>query len=181
MAQIRWRGTAKFFLWPRHWMGVGGQRHAPSALPSTKARNSLYRRMGGPQARSGRVRKISPSTGFDPRTVQPIARRYIDWAIPDYIIRLFFSIFNPLIFLISLIPFVELSPCLHIPSKRTLKQVFTLEMAHNTTQLCNPHVSTCIYVFICKQNRNVIVYMPTQLITRWGLRSSGVLCSDRYL
>jgi len=36
----------------------------------------LYRRMGGPQGRSGHVRKISPPPGFDPRTVEPIASRY---------------------------------------------------------------------------------------------------------
>ena len=34
-----------------------------------------------PQGRSGRVRNISPPTGFDPRTVQPIASRYTDCAI----------------------------------------------------------------------------------------------------
>jgi len=28
----------------------------------------LYRRLGGPQGRSGQVRKISPPLGFDPRT-----------------------------------------------------------------------------------------------------------------
>jgi len=39
---------------------VGGQRHAPSALPMGKTRYPLYRRLGGPQSRSGRVRKISP-------------------------------------------------------------------------------------------------------------------------
>jgi hypothetical protein len=31
--------------------------------------------------RSGRVRKISPPPGFNPRTVQPVASRYNDWAI----------------------------------------------------------------------------------------------------
>ena len=36
----------------------------------------------GPQGRSGRVRKISAPRGFDPRTVQPVASRYTDWAIP---------------------------------------------------------------------------------------------------
>ena len=36
----------------------------------------------GPQGRSGRVRKISPSPGFDPRTVQPVASSCIDWAMP---------------------------------------------------------------------------------------------------
>jgi hypothetical protein len=30
----------------------------------------------GPQDRSGLVRKILPSPGFDPRTVQPVASRY---------------------------------------------------------------------------------------------------------
>jgi hypothetical protein len=37
-------------------------------------------RLGGPQRRSGQVRKFSPPPGFDPRTVQPIASRYNDWA-----------------------------------------------------------------------------------------------------
>ena len=63
-------------------MGVGGQRHAPAALPPGKTRYPLYRRLGGPQGRSGRVGKISPVPGFDPRTVQPVRSRYTDWAIP---------------------------------------------------------------------------------------------------
>ena len=41
-------------------MVVGGQRHAPAALPPGKTRYPLYRRLGGPQGRSGRVRKICP-------------------------------------------------------------------------------------------------------------------------
>jgi len=36
----------------------------------------IYRRMGGPQGRSGHVRKISPPPGFDPRTVQPVTVTY---------------------------------------------------------------------------------------------------------
>jgi len=61
---------------------VGGQRHAPAALPPEKTWFPLYRRLGGPQGRSARVRKISPLPGFDPRTVQPVASRYTDWATP---------------------------------------------------------------------------------------------------
>jgi hypothetical protein len=61
---------------------VGGQRHAPAALPPGKTRYPLYRRLGGTQGRSGLVRKNSPKPAFDPRTVQPIASRYTDWAIP---------------------------------------------------------------------------------------------------
>ena len=45
-------------------MGVGGQRHAPAALHPGKTRYPLYRRRGGPQGRSVRVRKIFPPTGF---------------------------------------------------------------------------------------------------------------------
>ena len=58
--------------------GVGDQRHAPAALTPGKTRYSLYRRLDGPQGRSGQVRKISPQPGFDPRTVQPVASRYTD-------------------------------------------------------------------------------------------------------
>ena len=58
--------------------GVGGQRHAQAVLPPGKKRYPLYRRLGRPQGRSGRVRKISPPPGFDPRTLQPVASRYTD-------------------------------------------------------------------------------------------------------
>jgi hypothetical protein len=53
-------------------MGVSGKRYAPTALPPEMTRFSFYRRLCGPQGRSGRVRKISPLTGFDPRTVKPV-------------------------------------------------------------------------------------------------------------
>jgi len=59
-------------------MEVGGQRHAPAALPPEKTRYPLYRRMGGPQGSSGWVRKILPSQGFDSRTVQPVESGYTD-------------------------------------------------------------------------------------------------------
>ena len=59
-------------------MGMGGQRHVPTALPPGKTRYLLYRRLGGPQGRSGGVQKISPPPGFDHRTVQPVASRYTD-------------------------------------------------------------------------------------------------------
>ena len=42
-------------------MEVGGQRHAPAALPPGKTQYPLH---SGPQGRSGRVRKISPPTGI---------------------------------------------------------------------------------------------------------------------
>ena len=43
---------------------MGGQRHAPASLPQGRTRCLLYRRLGRPQGRSGRVRKTSPPTGI---------------------------------------------------------------------------------------------------------------------
>jgi Rad3-related DNA helicase len=66
---------------------VGGQHHAPAALHPGETQYPLYRRLGGPQGRTGRVQKISPPPGFDPRTVQPVA---IPTAIPaPYVIDTF--------------------------------------------------------------------------------------------
>jgi hypothetical protein len=52
--------------------------------PGKWTRYALYRRLGGPQGRSGRVRKMSPPPGFDPRTVQLVASRYTDYVIPAH-------------------------------------------------------------------------------------------------
>ena len=49
-------------------------------LPPGKTRYPFYRKLGGPQGRSGQVRKISSPPGFDPRTVQPVTSGYTDWA-----------------------------------------------------------------------------------------------------
>ena len=75
---------------------MGGQRHGPVALPPGSTRYPLYRRLGGPQGRSGRVRKISPPSppGFDPRTIQLVAIRYTDWAIPAETCRNFFCVYK---------------------------------------------------------------------------------------
>jgi len=58
--------------------GADVQRHAPAVLPLGKTAYQLCRRLGGPQGRSGRVRKISLQPGFDPRTVQLASSRYTE-------------------------------------------------------------------------------------------------------
>jgi hypothetical protein len=67
-------------------MGVGGQHHALATLLLGKTCYPLYRRLGGPQDRSGQLWKILPPPGFDPRTVQPVASRCTDYAIPAHLI-----------------------------------------------------------------------------------------------
>jgi hypothetical protein len=64
--------------------GMGDQRNAMAALPPRKTQYPLYRRLGGPQGQPGRLWKISPPPGFDPRTAQPVASLYTDWAIPAH-------------------------------------------------------------------------------------------------
>ena len=49
-------------------------------LPSGKTRYPLYRRLGGPQGRSGRAENLVP-TGIRSRTAQPVVSRYTGWAI----------------------------------------------------------------------------------------------------
>ena len=58
--------------------GEGSASRPDRSLTPGKTRYPLYRRLGGPQGRSGQVWKISPPLGFDPRTVQPVASRYTD-------------------------------------------------------------------------------------------------------
>jgi hypothetical protein len=66
--------------------GHGTRRSEESAtrprrsLPPGKTRYPLYRRLGGPQGRSGQLRRISPPPGFDSRTVQPVTSRYTAYA-----------------------------------------------------------------------------------------------------
>ena len=65
---------------------MGRQRHAPAALPPWKCRYSLYGRLCGLRGRCGRVRKISPLPRLDPRTIEPVANLYTDWAIPAHLL-----------------------------------------------------------------------------------------------
>ena len=48
-------------------------------LPPGKTRYPFYKRLGGPQGRSGRAKNLVP-TGIRSRTVQPVVSRYTDWA-----------------------------------------------------------------------------------------------------
>ena len=52
---------------------MGGQPHVPAASTPEKTRYPLYRKLGGPQGRSGRVESLVP-TGIRSRTVQSVAQ-----------------------------------------------------------------------------------------------------------
>ena len=64
-------------------MGVGGQRHAPVALTLGKEPVPIVQEavwFPGPVWIG--AENLAPRPGFDPRTFQPVASRYIDWGIP---------------------------------------------------------------------------------------------------
>ena len=74
------RGIAYSFLTTEPKGSEGSASRSGCSLPPGKTRYTLYWRLGGHQGRSGQVRNISSSPGIDPRTVQPVASRYTDYA-----------------------------------------------------------------------------------------------------
>jgi len=60
--------------------GEGSASRPGRSLPQERPWYPLYRRLGGPQGRSGQVWKILPLLEFKPQAVQPVASRYTDWA-----------------------------------------------------------------------------------------------------
>ena len=63
-------------------MGVRDHRHAPAALlPGKRPGTHCIGGLVGPRAGMGRCGKSCLPPGFDPRTAQPVANRYTDWAI----------------------------------------------------------------------------------------------------
>jgi hypothetical protein len=69
-AQRGGKGLALSFLLTLELVGLAGKRHVPAALSPGITPYRLYRKLGEPQGRSGRVRKISLPLRFDPRTFQ---------------------------------------------------------------------------------------------------------------
>ena len=79
--------------------GGGWSTPRPGRFTSGKeTRYPLYRRLGGPQGRSRRLRKISPPPGFDPLTVQPVPTTL---SRPTYNIFIIYNIYFYLIYLIQ--------------------------------------------------------------------------------
>jgi len=65
-------------------MGVGGQRHAPAALPRERPGTRCTGGWVGPRAGLDGCGKNLPPPGFDRRTVQAVACRYTNRAIPAH-------------------------------------------------------------------------------------------------
>ena len=79
-AQRRSSGIALLFNLGARWDGWLTPRLG-RFTPGKKSRYLLYRRLVGPDGRSGRLRKFSPPRGFEPLTTSPWRSRYTDYAI----------------------------------------------------------------------------------------------------
>jgi hypothetical protein len=97
------RSIALLFLTSALEGGEGSASCPSRTLPPGKTRYPLYRRLGRPQDRSGEVRKISPSPGFDPRTVQPVGSRCTDYATRPTN-KLIYNVYNSA-YILYIIPF----------------------------------------------------------------------------
>jgi hypothetical protein len=75
------RGIALPFLELRRYMGWVVNATPPSLYPREREGYPFCRRQDRPQGRFGRMSKILPLPGFDPRTVQTVADRYTDYAM----------------------------------------------------------------------------------------------------
>jgi hypothetical protein len=62
-------------------MGVGG-RHAPAAFTPGKDPVPILQEAGWAPGLVRTSAEILPPPGFDPRTFQPVASRYTNYAIP---------------------------------------------------------------------------------------------------
>ena len=58
--------------------GGGWPTPRPRRFTPEMSRYPLYRKVGGPQGWTGRVRKISPLPGLDPGPVETVASHYTD-------------------------------------------------------------------------------------------------------
>jgi hypothetical protein len=67
-------------------MMVGGERHAPTALPPEKRPFTPFTGGGvGPSACLDGCRKSRSPPGFDLQTVHAVASRYTSYAIPAHL------------------------------------------------------------------------------------------------
>ena len=67
----------------------GQATKAQPFYPRGRTRYPLDMALGGSQSRygcCGEKKILLPLPGFDPRTVQPVASRFIDWAIPAHMV-----------------------------------------------------------------------------------------------
>ena len=138
-------------------MRVDGPPRPGCFTPGKETWYSLCRRLGGLQGRSGRLRKISPPPGFDPRTVQPVASRYTDWAIPAYILYSINTFF-----------FVMKAECVYSTVQAECLNIIRVSFRHRIA-------FSCTLISLCVARHGVSCTIETQGHAKGSWKSSVVI------
>jgi hypothetical protein len=174
-------------------MRVGGQLHAPAALPPGKWPSThCIGGWVGPNAGLDGCGKYRPPPGFDPRTVQLVASRYTDYAITVGIIvynvkwlcllnRMLYyynscAILDPIyyhlvsVFNINSIPFMSFF-LWGLPSPHG-KFTYCAGVAGRQSQPVENHS-----VYVCRPKRRTLVKLEQQIRDTFLLTSKGKVLS----
>jgi len=103
-------------------------------LPPGKTRHPFYKRLSGPQGRSGRAENLV-HTGIRSRTVQPVVSRYTDWATrPTRCNNIQFTYICKLLYMFRLVfpPIISSSyHCIYRPLLQTVVSVTLTTVSSN--------------------------------------------------
>jgi len=130
MAQRVGRGIALLFMTAALEGGEWSVARSGRTLPPGKTRHPFYRRLGGPQGRSGRPDNLVP-TGIWSRTVQLVVIRYTDWATGPTLIHKYIYIY---IYILFYYPFNQFNKTIR-KGRRGLKQlmIYKTNLSHQFT------------------------------------------------
>ena len=144
-------------------MGVGGQHHARGKETHCQLYRYLYGWASGPVWTG--EENLAPPPGFDPRTVQSVARRYTDWAIqaqPAWLIQTFTTI-------LPAWPYVVGLPNLAILLVALLQRIFILNINLSDTVLV-------FYRSVLKSHNGTSFYDTSVNLTSFtSTQQSGIL------
>jgi hypothetical protein len=120
-------------------------------LPPGKNRYPFYRRLGGPQGRSGRTENLVP-TGIRSRTVQPVVSRCTDWATrPTYS-----YVVTSIVHRVNILSFTPWSSKLPLPSIISSRKVYTFPTSLQALLFVSLYLWISGFLFWSLHKSNVI-------------------------
>jgi hypothetical protein len=139
-------------------------------LPPGKTWYPLYRRLGGPQSRSGRAENLAPP-GFNPRTVQPIVSRYTDWATRPM------CKYNH-----------KNTNIIHVQAHGTCNKHFCFEGVHSKHSICQCQCRTIATLYraplsmqTLSHTRSELTLIPKTVIILFKLKEGGNYTSEIFI
>ena len=136
--------------------GEGSVSRPGRSLPPRKTRYPLYRRLDWPQGWSGQVRKISSPPGFDPRTVQPVASRYTEYATRPTFVR------------ITLSQYTAVRKVAQFPRRHFTALTQSDHICRALNSYHGSRSVVCCHVEVSAIGRSLIQRSPTECVSKHG-------------